>query len=75
MTPPILSKYYRMLSVALLLTTGFQASAQITGLITDNDTHKPISEADIFINRTTSFTSSGTAGEFELSRIPPGMPN
>lgn len=46
---------------------------QVTGLIVDNSTMKPIEGATVSINQSTFTTQSGEGGSFTISNIPIGM--
>src|SRR6478736_2508323 len=51
----------------------FRSEAQVSGIVTDHKTGKPISGVDVFINKAAIGTQSDQSGLFELGSIAPGF--
>lgn len=63
----------RFLIFLLVFTLGTELRAQVTGVITDSKTHKPIADVEVFLNKTTLGTLSDELGRFQLENPPTGF--
>jgi hypothetical protein len=61
-----------LLSVMILLAQ-VSALGQITGIITDSKTGKPLNGVEVFINKTTIATQSDDIGQFNLENVLTGF--
>lgn len=71
-----MAMYTRSASFLLLLflfLLSALAKAQVTGVVTDQQSGKPLSKADVFINSTTLAAITNEKGEFQLQGIAPGF--
>jgi hypothetical protein len=68
-------RFLRWLTILAVLWTGTaaaQATARLSGRLTDSETGEALPHANIFINNTTLGTSADAEGAYELKNIPAG---
>ncbi|MBK7652716.1 MAG: carboxypeptidase-like regulatory domain-containing protein [Flammeovirgaceae bacterium] len=63
----------KLLLVLWAFTLGVELQAQITGVITDSKTGKPLADVEVFLNKTTIGTRSDEQGKFQLESPPTGF--
>ena len=63
-----------LLTIILAAHLSVFAHAQITGIITDSKTGKPLTGVEVFINKTATAALSDQAGQFKLENVLTGFP-
>lgn len=64
----------RIVITSLVILVSFASlRAQISGIITDRKTSKPLAEVEVFINKTTIGSQSDETGRFQLDGVPMGF--
>ncbi|MBK7652710.1 MAG: carboxypeptidase-like regulatory domain-containing protein [Flammeovirgaceae bacterium] len=63
----------KWLLVLWTFTLGVELRAQVTGVITDSKTDKPLADVEVFLNRTTIGSVSDELGKFQLESSPTGF--
>jgi hypothetical protein len=63
----------KWLLVLWTFTLGIELQAQVTGVITDSKTGKPLADVEVFLNRTTIGSVSDELGKFQLESSPTGF--
>lgn len=72
-TPRWLSFIGCLLAFPLALTAQVRpASAELSGIVVNAQTHEPLERANVVLSQTTLGRSSGQDGTFRISNIPPG---
>lgn len=67
------SQFIAFLTLSLSVLISSNLFAQVSGILTDQATNKPIAKAEVFINNTSLATVTGDQGEFQLNGIAPGF--
>ena len=62
-----------MLLLQSILVSFASLHAQVSGVITDSKTHKPLAGVEVFINKTTIGALSDETGRFQLEGVPTGF--
>ncbi len=68
-------KYYALVTLtsSLLFLMSATSIAQVSGIITDNKTGKPLTGVEVFINKTAIATLSDETGQFRLDNVLTGF--
>ena len=61
------------LTFSVLSVASISSIAQISGLITDNKSGKPLGGVEVFVNKTILHTQSDELGQFRLEEVPTGF--
>lgn len=61
------------LTFSVLSVSSISSIAQISGLITDNKSGKPLGGVEVFVNKTILHTQSDELGQFRLEEVPTGF--